>query len=34
LLVFELINGLAQTASYYFYVKYFLERKKQVSYES
>jgi hypothetical protein len=28
LLVFELINGLAQTASYYFYVKYFLERKK------
>jgi hypothetical protein len=28
LLVFELINGLTQTASYYFYVRYFLERNK------
>jgi hypothetical protein len=34
LLVFELINGLAQTASYFFYVKYFLERNKKNSYES
>jgi hypothetical protein len=34
LLVFELINGLAQTASYFFYVKYFLERNQNISYKS
>lgn len=34
LLVFELINGLAQTASYFFYVKYFLEHNQNISYKS